>query len=196
MTRATFYNRYSSPLELLIQVLYADLERGHRLEEACRAEGRYPAAQMLRLTTGDVADHVERFMAVYRHALYDPADGGVYEALVRHFTDYSPGVHRPVHPPGSPRRQPPGHRAVRRPRIRRGHQGLAQRRLGDQVGPGRGRRRLRPRLVELTRDGVLARGRSLPLGLAAADFADTGAGTAAGRSRRWRRRPPPDRPWR
>jgi AcrR family transcriptional regulator len=88
VTRATFYNRYSSPLELLIQVLYADLERVHRLEDTRRAEGRYPAAQMLRLATGDVADHVERFMAVYQHALPDPADGGVYEALVRHFTDY------------------------------------------------------------------------------------------------------------
>jgi AcrR family transcriptional regulator len=89
VTRATFYNRYSSPLELLIQVLYADLERGHRREEARRAGGQYPAAQMLRLATGDVADHVERFMAVYQHALRDPADDGVYEALVRHFTDYA-----------------------------------------------------------------------------------------------------------
>jgi AcrR family transcriptional regulator len=89
VTRATFYNRYSSPLELLIQVLYADLDRGHRLEEALRAEGGYSAAQMLRLATGEVADHVERFRAVYQHALHDPADRGVYEALVRHFTDYS-----------------------------------------------------------------------------------------------------------
>ena len=89
VTRATFYNRYGSPLELLIQVLYADLDLGHRREEARRAEGGYSAEQMLRLATGDVADHVERFMAVYRHALRDPADGGVYEALVRHFTDYA-----------------------------------------------------------------------------------------------------------
>jgi len=36
VTRATFYNRYSSPLELLIQVLAADLERGHREEDARR----------------------------------------------------------------------------------------------------------------------------------------------------------------
>jgi AcrR family transcriptional regulator len=90
VTRATFYNRYSSPLELLIQVLYADLARVHRLEDARRAEGSgYTAGQMLRLATGDVADHVERFMAVYQHALHDPADNGVYEALVRHFTEYA-----------------------------------------------------------------------------------------------------------
>jgi AcrR family transcriptional regulator len=89
VTRATFYNRYSSPMELLIRVLYADLERSHRPEEARRAEGGYSGEQMLRLATGDVADHVERFKAVYQHALSDPADRGVYEALVRHFADYS-----------------------------------------------------------------------------------------------------------
>jgi AcrR family transcriptional regulator len=88
VTRATFYNRYSSPLELLIQVLLADLERAHRLEEERRAEGGYSPAQMLRLTIDDVADHIERHMAVYQHALHDPANNGVYEALVRHFTDY------------------------------------------------------------------------------------------------------------
>jgi AcrR family transcriptional regulator len=107
VTRATFYNRYSSPLELLIQVLYADLERVHRLEDARRAEGRYSAVQMLRLATGDVADHVERFMAVYQHALHDPADDGVYGALVRHFTDYGMAfMARSAHPdlPGTNRR--------------------------------------------------------------------------------------------
>jgi len=99
VTRATFYNRYSSPLELLIQVLYADLDRGHRREEARRAEGGYSPEQMLRLATGDVADHVERFMAIYQHALHDPADDGVYEALVRHFTDYGLAfIARSTHP--------------------------------------------------------------------------------------------------
>jgi AcrR family transcriptional regulator len=99
VTRATFYNRYRSPLELLIGVLYADLDRVHRLEDARRAEGRYSAVQMLRLATGDVADHVERFMTVYQHALHDPADNGVYEALVHHFTDYALAfMSRSAHP--------------------------------------------------------------------------------------------------
>jgi AcrR family transcriptional regulator len=89
VTRATFYNRYGSPLELLLQVLHADLERGHRQEDARRAEGCYPPEQMLRLANADVADHVERFWDVYRQALHDPADGGVYEALTRHFTVYA-----------------------------------------------------------------------------------------------------------
>lgn len=89
VTRATFYHRYDSPLDLLIQVLYADLDRGHRREAELRAEGTHSASEMLRLTTTEVADHVERFQAVYRQALRDPADRGVYEALVRHFANYA-----------------------------------------------------------------------------------------------------------
>ena len=53
----------------------------------------------MRLVISDVADHVERFLAVYRHALHDPADNGVYEALVRCFTDRSLAVIvRSAHP--------------------------------------------------------------------------------------------------
>jgi AcrR family transcriptional regulator len=99
VTRATVYNRYASPLDLLIQVLYADLDRGHRREEELRAEGLHSAAEMLRLTTAEVADHVERFQAVYCHALQDPADRGVYDALVRHFADYAVAfMARSTHP--------------------------------------------------------------------------------------------------
>jgi AcrR family transcriptional regulator len=89
VTRATFYNHYASPLALLIQVLLADLERAHFDEERRRAEGGYSAAEMLRLSVVDVADHIERFEAVYRQTVDDPADGGVYEALVRHFSEYA-----------------------------------------------------------------------------------------------------------
>ena len=89
VTRATFYHRCDSPLDLLIQVLYADLDRGHRREAQLRVEGTHSASEMLRLTTAEVADHVERFQAVYRQALRDPADRGVYEALVRHFANYA-----------------------------------------------------------------------------------------------------------
>jgi AcrR family transcriptional regulator len=89
VTRATFYNHYANPLQVLIQVLLADLERAHDLEEERRIEGGYSAAEMLRLSIVDVSNHIERFEAVYRQAVNDPADGGVYEALVRHFTEYA-----------------------------------------------------------------------------------------------------------
>ncbi|GHJ41485.1 TetR/AcrR family transcriptional regulator [Streptomyces sp. TS71-3] len=89
VTRATFYNRYNTPFDLLIQVLCADLERGHALEDEQRDQGLSPARQLHHLATRQVADHVERFMAVYRLALGDPADSGVYDVLVRHFSNYA-----------------------------------------------------------------------------------------------------------
>jgi AcrR family transcriptional regulator len=89
VTRATFYNHYASPLDLLIQVLVADLDHVHRLEDERRADGGLSPAELLRRSIADVADHIERFQLVYRHAVHDPADGGVYEALVRHFCDYA-----------------------------------------------------------------------------------------------------------
>jgi AcrR family transcriptional regulator len=99
VTRATFYNHYDNPLGVLMQVLLADLQRAHDLEEKRRIEGGYSAAEMLRLSIIDVADHIERFEAVYRLAVDDPADGGVYEALVRHFTEYAVAfIARCTHP--------------------------------------------------------------------------------------------------
>jgi AcrR family transcriptional regulator len=89
VTRATFYNHYASPLSVLIEVLLADLERAHELEARRRIEGGYSAEEMLRLSIVDVADHIERFKAVYELAVDDPADGGVYDALVRHFSQYA-----------------------------------------------------------------------------------------------------------
>jgi AcrR family transcriptional regulator len=99
VTRATFYNHYANPLELLIQVLLGDLEGAHHDEEERRAKGGLSGAEMLRLSIVDVADHIERFQAVYQRAVHDPADGGVYEALVRHFADYAMAfIARSTHP--------------------------------------------------------------------------------------------------
>jgi AcrR family transcriptional regulator len=89
VTRATFYNHYATPLEVLLQVLMRDLEDAHQLEEHRRTDGDYTSAQRLRLTIVDVADHIERFKSLYQLALRDPADTAVYAALVHHFNDYA-----------------------------------------------------------------------------------------------------------
>ena len=102
VTRATFYNHYSNPLALLIEVLLQDLERAHLDEERRRAEGRHTGAEMLRLSVADVADHIERFEAVYRLAVDDPADGGLYEALVVHFGEYAVSFMERSDHPGLP----------------------------------------------------------------------------------------------
>jgi AcrR family transcriptional regulator len=89
VTRPTFYNRYRSPLELLLTVLDADLAKVYEREEQWRAEESVSGDEALRRATGEVVDHVARFADIYRHTLEDPADRGVYEALVRHFSEYS-----------------------------------------------------------------------------------------------------------
>jgi AcrR family transcriptional regulator len=89
VTRATFYNHYSSPLDVLIAVLRADLQRADHHDEERRAEGRRSARELQRLSLGDVADHMERYKDVYRQATHYSADAAVYEALVRHFADYA-----------------------------------------------------------------------------------------------------------
>jgi AcrR family transcriptional regulator len=105
-TRATFYNRYGSPLELLVEVLSADLDRGHAVEVRRRARGDLSAPELLRLATDGVVDHVERFRPVYQRALGDPAGRGVHGALVRHFAGYSLAfIARCTHP-GRPRANP------------------------------------------------------------------------------------------
>ncbi|MFD3583065.1 TetR/AcrR family transcriptional regulator [Streptomyces sp. NPDC058683] len=89
VSRATFYNRYSTPLDPLIQVLYDDLERGRRRDDELCAEGGYSAPELFRLAAAGIADHAERFIGVYRNSLADPADSGVYEAFVRHCGAYA-----------------------------------------------------------------------------------------------------------
>ena len=89
VTRPTFYNRYRSPLDLLLTVLDADLAEVYRREDQWRAAEDPSADEALRRATGELVDHVARFADVYRQTLEDPADRGVYEALVRHFSDYS-----------------------------------------------------------------------------------------------------------
>jgi AcrR family transcriptional regulator len=89
VTRPTFYHRYRSPLDLLLSVLDADLAGVYRHEERWRGDESPSAVEAIRRATGEVVDHVGRFADVYRQALEDPADRGVYEALVRHFHQYS-----------------------------------------------------------------------------------------------------------
>jgi AcrR family transcriptional regulator len=128
VTRATFYNHYASPLELLIQVLLTDLERVHRLEDERRTKGGLSATAMLRLSIVDVADHIERFKRVYEHAVHDPADGGVYEALVHHFTEYAVAfIAHGTHPD-----LPDANRAVIAQFVAHGFAGAIKAWLGDE----------------------------------------------------------------
>jgi hypothetical protein len=64
--------------------------------------GQGDPASTQSFTISDVADHVERFSPIYKHALNGPADGGVYEALVRCFIARSMSVITRSAPPDLP----------------------------------------------------------------------------------------------
>ncbi|TCC49546.1 TetR/AcrR family transcriptional regulator [Kribbella pittospori] len=89
VTRPTFYHRFRSPLELLLAVLDADLAELYRHEDEWRTQEGLSSDEALRRATGAIVDHVVRFAGIYRQTLENPADRGVYDALVRHFSDYS-----------------------------------------------------------------------------------------------------------
>ena len=114
-------------------------------------EGGLSASEMLCLSIVDVADHIERFKAVYQQAVHDPADGGVYEALVRHFADYALAFIARCTYPYLPVANHRPRRPVRGAWVRRVHQGVAERQLGRRKATGRCGGRLRTCLVELSR---------------------------------------------
>ncbi|SNT64013.1 transcriptional regulator, TetR family [Streptosporangium subroseum] len=88
VSRATFYNRYTTPLDVLTRVLRGDLQARRAKDEERRTTSTAPPSVALRLATRDIVDHVERYRGIYRHSQHDSADRGVYDALTEHFTDY------------------------------------------------------------------------------------------------------------
>ena len=108
---------------------------------------------MLRLTIVDVADHIERFKALYQLALRDAADAAVYAALVRHFTDYALSfIARSDNPD-----LPEANRQVVAEFVANGFAGAIKAWLGDDAVTKEdlvdAAFRVRTRLVELTIDG-------------------------------------------
>jgi AcrR family transcriptional regulator len=89
VTRATIYNRYATPLDALIRALHRDLLAMQAQDELRRKRREQTAQEALRLATADIVSHVERHREIYQRAIADPADRGVYDALIEHFTSYT-----------------------------------------------------------------------------------------------------------
>lgn len=90
VSRATFYNRYATPLDALTRALRRDLRVGWEADVRRRAAGTASARDALRLANAAVVDHVERFRAVYGGGPeHDAGDQGVFDALTEHFIEYA-----------------------------------------------------------------------------------------------------------
>jgi AcrR family transcriptional regulator len=98
VTRRTFYNRFDTPAQVLVQVLRRDLA-----ELPARNTEDGSPEELLRRANGDIIDHVLRHREVYRQALLASADGGVFEVLVDRFVSYSTAFIRRSPAPPMPR---------------------------------------------------------------------------------------------
>ncbi|MCU1679806.1 MAG: hypothetical protein JWQ81_545 [Amycolatopsis sp.] len=89
VTRRTFYNRFDSPQEALIQALRRDLAELAETDTQRRARAGQPPTVLLRMANADIFDHVSRYQNIYRQALATSADAGLFDVLVDHFVSYS-----------------------------------------------------------------------------------------------------------
>jgi AcrR family transcriptional regulator len=87
INRATFYDHYRSPGELLAEVLRPDLDELRALDLDRRSNTGLSTHQIFRLALIGVAEHITRFRDIYRLALPDPRDNVTHHVLVQHFDD-------------------------------------------------------------------------------------------------------------
>lgn len=87
INRATFYDHFRSPGELLAEVLRPDLDELRMLDNQLREDATLTTHQIFRQALIGVAEHVTRFRDVYRLALPDPRDNVTHHILVQHFDE-------------------------------------------------------------------------------------------------------------
>jgi AcrR family transcriptional regulator len=87
INRATFYDHFRSPGDLLASVLRPDLDVLRAQDNALRTSAELSTAQIFQIGLTGVAEHVQRFRAVYRRALPDPHDNVTHHILVEHFDE-------------------------------------------------------------------------------------------------------------
>jgi AcrR family transcriptional regulator len=89
INRATFYSHFASPSELLASVLTADLKRIQEIDHEARLSGDEPAPIVTRRAIENSANHIDRYLSVYRLALSDSTDGTIHHVLGTEFMQSS-----------------------------------------------------------------------------------------------------------
>jgi AcrR family transcriptional regulator len=86
INRATFYSHATSPGGLLTDVITPELDAIRADDSAARAAAPGTnGAEITRRGVEKVVDHVVRYREMYRHALPDPLDASIHQALAGHF---------------------------------------------------------------------------------------------------------------
>ncbi|SJM62014.1 TetR/AcrR family transcriptional regulator [Gulosibacter sp. 10] len=107
VNRATFYDHFESPQDVLLGVLAEDLDALRESDDALRKDPGLSRTAILRTALLGVVEHVRRFEPIYRRSLSNPADGVTHHALSSHFAESvrrildrqdppPPGLHLPI----------------------------------------------------------------------------------------------------
>lgn len=86
INRATFYDHYSSPQDVLFTALSSDLDVLRYLDIERRADTSLPRLKLLRDGLEGVVAHIRKFEPIYRRSFEDPTDGVTQNVLSKHFT--------------------------------------------------------------------------------------------------------------
>lgn len=92
INRATFYDHYDSPQEVLLEVLRDDLDRARQHDLELRDASDGPRGEIFRTTMSDVLDHVRRFLPVYEQSVRSPVDSTLTRAVSSHFVESVRGI--------------------------------------------------------------------------------------------------------
>lgn len=92
INRATFYDHYDSPQEVLLEVLREDLDRARQHDLELRDASDGPRGEIFRATMADVLDHVRRFRPVYEQSVRSPVDSTLTRAVSSHFVESISGI--------------------------------------------------------------------------------------------------------
>jgi AcrR family transcriptional regulator len=84
INRATFYNHYLSPGNLLAAVLGRELDRVREADHTFRSRAGAPREEATRLSVEAVVMIVQKHRRVFELALLDPQDASLHRALAAH----------------------------------------------------------------------------------------------------------------
>lgn len=86
INRATFYDHYSSPQEVLLKALSRELDVLRYLDIERRADREKPRLELLRTGMAGVVAHIRKYEPIYRRSFEHASDGLSQNVLADHFT--------------------------------------------------------------------------------------------------------------
>ncbi|MFD2758038.1 TetR/AcrR family transcriptional regulator [Gulosibacter faecalis] len=87
INRATFYDHYSSPIEVLVEVLRDDLDQAREADANSRGAADADLHDVYRTTMSRIIDHMRRHMPVYQRSITNDFDSTMMNVVGAHFVE-------------------------------------------------------------------------------------------------------------